>query len=332
MGLHAYDSDISHTELNATPKKHPFDGKIGVVMVTWNIGKSVLNSLKRVEEIADYCIVIDNQSTDETPELVQSFANEHLNVIDFMQHGKNNFAQAQNIGIRHCLQQGCDWVMLLDHDSLPDIHMFNAMHDVWNNLDDKNNVGMMIPNLKDRFSKREASYTRHIQKLLYIKSGFGRKDYLDDVLVAISSGALIPASLFRQIGTMNEAFHIDYVDYDFSLRVIQAGKRIIAVKNAILYHQLGFSEDHNVIGIRITTTNHNPTRRYTIYRNRIICWKHHGAALPAFVMCDVLAVIYDMFKIVCFERDRKQKLKSAWRGVKHALIDKESFEPRLAHH
>lgn len=314
--------NISQESPTPSSNKHPFNGKIGVVMVTWNIGKPVLNSVARVEEIADYCVIIDNQSSDDTPALLQHFAQHDASNVTFIQHDINNFAKAQNIGIRHCLKQGCDWIMLLDHDSLPDIHMLYAMHNIWHSYDDNHTIGMMIPNLKDRFSERNARYIRHIRKLLYIKSGFGKKAYLDDVLVAISSGALIPATLFRNVGMMNEAFHIDYVDYDFSLRVVQRKKRIVAVKDALLYHQLGISKDHHMIGLRITTTNHNAVRRYTIYRNRLLCWKRHGRALPAFIIFDGAAIIYDIFKIICFEKDKKNKFRAIWRGIKDALLDK----------
>ena len=306
---------------SAPPRKHPFVGKIGVVVVTWNIGKPVLNSLKRVQEIADYCMVIDNHSRDDTAELVTAFVEEHT-MFDMVHHGENNFAKAQNMGIRACLDAGCTWVMLLDHDSLPDAKMLESMHKAFSNYPHPDKIGMLIPNLKDRFSSRHATYPRHIGRVLFMKTGFGAAAYMDDVMAAIASGALIPASLFAECGMMNEAFHIDYVDYDFSLRVLASGKKIIAVKDALLFHQLGVATDHHVAQIRVTTTNHHATRRYTIYRNRILCWRKHGKAIPAFVLFDAVAVIYDLFKIICFETEKRAKLTAAWHGVKDGFKGK----------
>jgi rhamnosyltransferase len=300
--------------------KHPFDGKIGVVMVTWNIGKPVLNTLRRVQEIADYCVVIDNHSADDTAELITAFIEED-SMFSLIRHEVNNFAKAQNIGIHACIDAGCTWVMLLDHDSLPDAKMLNTMYDVWKEYPNQQQVGMLIPNLKDRFSDRRATYPRHFGRTLFMKSGFGKAAYMDDVMAAIASGAFIPVSVFAELGMMKESFHIDYVDYDFSLRLVSAGKKIIAVKEALLFHQLGMAQDHQLAGVSVTTTNHNATRRYTIYRNRMMCWKQHGKTMPAFVFFDAVAILYDMFKIIGFETDKREKLKAAWRGVKDAMAE-----------
>lgn len=300
-------------------QNHPFAGRIGVVVVTWNIGKQVLNTLKRVHEIADYCVIVDNNSTDNTADAVDNYIADKSGFFELVRHPANNLAKAQNIGIAQLRHAGCDWVMLLDHDSLPDGEMLGAMHNVWANHTQRAHIGMLIPNIKDRFSKRNARYTRHLGKWLFFRTGFGKRTHMSDVMAAIASGSLTPMHVIDQLGGMKEDYAIDNVDYDFSLRIIRHKLKIVAVRDAILYHQIGKCRDHKVAGLRVTTTNHKPQRRYSIYRNRLKSWRMHGRYVPAYVLFDGTAIAYDLLKIGLFEANKAAKFKAIWQGIKAAF-------------
>ncbi len=108
------------------------------------------------------------------------------------------------------------------------------------------------------------------------------------------------------------------MDKDFCLRVINAGLQIIAVKEAVLHHQLGQSRDHSLMGIPVTTTNHSPERCYYIYRNRAKSWGRYGSAQPGFVIYDMMAMGYDVLRLICFEDRKLAKFGAMARGLRDA--------------
>ena len=83
--------------------------KVFVVIVTYN---GVQWIRKCLQSCQDYpVVVVDNQSTDATVEIIQNeFPKVHL-IEESKNHG---FGQANNIGISYALNKGADYVFLLN--------------------------------------------------------------------------------------------------------------------------------------------------------------------------------------------------------------------------
>ncbi len=305
---------------NAQQYSRPFERqRIGAVIVTHDTGQAVQRTLEAAAAIADICVIVDNASEDDTLDYVRQFVEQSTTARYVVEHPVNNLAKAQNLGIQHVLGKGCEWVLLLDHDSVPDREMVVEMLRAYRTDAQPQQVGMLVPNITDRHSRRKARYVRHLSRWMYLKTGFGNKQRMDDVMLAIASGSLIPADTLRQVGMMDESLCIDQVDYDFSLRMIEAGLRIVAVRSAMLHHQLGHCRDNRVLGACVTTSNHSAERRYYIYRNRLALWRKHGRNIPAYVIFDICAILYDVMKIACFEEDRVNKFRAMGAGIRDAL-------------
>ena len=207
----------------------------------------------------------------------------------------------------------------MDHDSIPAARMVESLQSTWRELPQREQVGIIAPCLTDVHSGRQARYPQARGKWSIKRVGFGEGAALDHLLGVIASGSLIPTSVFKKVGLMDETLCIDYVDKDFCLRVVRAGYRIAAARDAVLHHRLGECCDHRLLGLRITTTNHCPERRYYIYRNRLKSWGKHGIAVPAFVLYDFLAMGYDLLRVIGFENHKIAKLKAMGKGMRDAL-------------
>ncbi len=301
-----------------TTSRYGQNGTVCAVVVTYNIGRRVLDTLVQLTSIVDHCIIIDNGSTDNTVDAIREFITRYPQTFTLTENRQNNLASAQNMGICYALEHEFDWVLLLDHDSVPRESMVGRMLQAYYSHPYPKRIGMVVPNMTDRFSKRAARYVRYRTQWLFYRSGFRRRQVMDNILLAISSGSLIPASTFGDIGLMDEGLCIDKVDYDFSLRIIRRKKRILAVRDAMLHHQLGKCRDHHVLGACVTTSNHRPERRYSIYRNRLTLWKTHGRAVPAYIMFDCVAIAYDVLKIGLFEANKRNKFQAIRAGIKDA--------------
>jgi len=97
------------------------------------------------------------------------------------------------------------------------------------------------------------------------------KDQPEEALTLISSGSVLNLSLIKNIGAFNEDLFIDFVDAEFSYRVIQKGYVNLMFSNIILNHALGkLIEGRSLANfkksLRIT---HSPIRVYYIMRNSL---------------------------------------------------------------
>ena len=89
-----------------------------VVIPTYNRARLLMNTVTSVlnqEEPAREIIVVDNCSTDETPEVVEELMREHSNVRFFRHEENLERAASRNTGMDHAQS---DYVTLLDSDDL----------------------------------------------------------------------------------------------------------------------------------------------------------------------------------------------------------------------
>ena len=95
------------------------------------------------------------------------------------------------------------------------------------------------------------------------------KDEPETALTLITSGSILNLALTKQIGPFNEALFIDFVDAEFSYRVIQNGFINLLFSNIVLNHALGkLVEGRSLVNFKKTLRiTHAPIRVYYIIRN-----------------------------------------------------------------
>jgi rhamnosyltransferase len=296
---------------------------IASVVVTCNIGRSILNTLHNLRRQTDCIVIVDNHSEAETRELLSRFVRDYPDSSILITRNDKNLAAAQNAGIREALRRNYGWVLLMDHDSLPAEHMVQDMLAVWRKSPANERIGMLVPSLKDSNTLKSQRYLREFLYIGFRHSRLMKDTVYDDLICAIASGSLIPAKVFDSVGLMDESFVIDDVDREFCLRLRKKGFRISAVGSAILTHHIGDAKDHRYAGLRVTTSNHSAHRRYYKFRNRLRCWRKHGWYSPGFVTFDVLAMGYELLRITLLEQQKRTKLKAAFTGIYDALTGKD---------
>ncbi len=105
----------------------------------------------------------------------------------------------------------------------------------------------------------------------------------EEALTLITSGSILNLSLTKNIGPFNEALFIDFVDAEFSYRVIQNGYLNVMFSNIVLNHALGTLVEGRSLGnfkksMRII---HAPTRVFYIIRNGLyLLFKVKGFTSP----------------------------------------------------
>ena len=216
------------------------------------------------------------------------------------------------------MEAGYKWILFLDHDSKPDHNMVYNMLTLYNSLseDKKRSIVIIAPRIIDINTQKEYSFL--VRSPFFFRRLNCVPPYIENILTVINSGSLIKSEAFIKLGLFEEQLFIDYVDHDFCLRIISNHLSIIAVYAAILYHELGKRKNYNLLKISISPTFHSHLRRYYIYRNRMYVWKKYHN-IYCFIIFDILAACYDLFRILFFENDKGTKLLYIYRGIRDNL-------------
>ena len=114
----------------------------------------------------------------------------------------------------------------------------------------------------------------------------------EPVLTLITSGTILNLPFIQNIGAFNENLFIDFVDAEFSYRVIQKGYINLMYADIVLNHSIGtLVEGRSLINFKKTLRiTHHPIRVYYIIRNGLfLLFKAKG--LNATMKKDVLRCI-----------------------------------------
>ena len=286
--------------------------KICAVMVTHNPDLNLRENIRALLPHVSRLIVVDNCSDPTGRSLVQSIAS----ASDFhvIWNEKNlGIASALNAGIRVALAEGAaegayDWIATFDDDSM-----------VWPNFSES-----MIQALQAcPFREKVALIGPH--HLLFPEIPEERKlrgrvtPPFEERTVMLQSGSLIRSHVFRVAGMPDDSFFIDYVDFEYCLRLRKHGFRIIEARNAVLAHEIGKPTSHKVIYKSCVVYNHSPIRRYYAVRNRLRLYVRYLFREPGWILHDAWSWLKELIKLMMFESDKAGKLRCMARGVWDAM-------------
>lgn len=289
--------------------------KTGAVIVTFNPPPGFAERAAKAASQVDLLVIVDNSGREMEPEI--TLAARETGALLVLNRENKGLASAQNRGINLALEEGCDWILLLDHDSFPEENMVSRLLAAWEAQPERDKIAILAPDVRDINSSAPHRFVIPGPFIFFRRVSLGEKPLFP--LAAISSGSLISARALRQHGLMREDFFIDQIDNEYCLRLRAAGLRVMAVPGAALSHAMGEKKERRLMGLRIVTGNHSPSRRYYMYRNRLRLWRIYGSRIPVFVAYDVMAICYDLLRITLFEENKWEKLKSAWRGAREGL-------------
>lgn len=201
-------------------------------------------------------------------------------------------ATALNQLCRQAYEQGCQWLLTLDQDSVPDP---STMHEFarYTHLAD---VAIICPRIEDRNMGRQ--YARSSQGTEYVTR-------------CITSGNLVRLEAWQHVGGYSDELFIDGVDFDFCLKLHEHGWRILRTNSVALLHEIGRGRQIPLPGGRqLSILNHSPQRLYYIVRNYLYIGRQHHQ------QCHwTWEVLKRMAITLCFEHDKGKKLRAMLQGI-----------------
>ncbi|HEX3156113.1 MAG TPA: glycosyltransferase family 2 protein, partial [Candidatus Angelobacter sp.] len=216
-------------------------------------------------------------------------------------------AAGLNIGIRRALpDENYAWIATFDQDSLVSPGYCETMLSAYAFCPFRDEVALIAP--RHVLSSKTAAYKP-------AQDG----PTCQEIPVTLQSGSLFSCSVLKHVGLFDESFFIDYVDFDFCLRVRKKGYRIIEATGATLYHRVGTPTTHTFLNNTCMVFNHSPVRRYYTVRNRLRVYARYFMSDPGWIGHDMWSWLKEIVKLVLFEENRQEKLAYMARGGRDAL-------------
>jgi rhamnosyltransferase len=279
------------------------DNQVCAVVVTYNATDELIDNIAAIRSQVSHLVIVDNGSRLEGVDLVET-SRARFNCEVILNSSNFGIAKAMNIGIGYAAAQGCKQAVFFDQDSIAGNRRYvPSLLDAYQESSRLRPIAMIAPRYFDRSSGEE------------LPSAKGRDGCL---LAAMTSGTLVPISIFESLGMYDEQLYMDYVDIEFCLRCRRAGHSIVEAPRAILLHSLGRRTKHTICGRVFSTTNHNASRRYYITRNRLLLMRRYWRDWR-WCIREIKAFVSEFIKIILAEEHKKDKLASVACGVADAL-------------
>jgi rhamnosyltransferase len=244
---------------------------------------------KTIENIATYAsqlnkLYLFDNSVQPSMDVSKDLA--HLKIpIEYITTGTNEgIAKRLNEASHKARQESYDFLLTMDQDSSfkpGDFEKYKSLIQSSNN----SNVAQYGVNHQPDFTPA--------------------KDLPEEALALITSGSILNLSLTDKVGVFNEYFFIDFVDTEFSYRVIQNGYINLMFSNIVLNHSLGtLIEGRSLVSLKKSKRIiHSPIRVFYVIRNGL----------------------YLLFKVKGLSASMKQEVIRSIKIIKNDLI----YNPQL---
>jgi rhamnosyltransferase len=219
-------------------------------------------------------LIVDNSPADEddVDAVIADFP-ELLSSLRLVRIGSNiGIGSALNIGISAAIEEGFEYVLLSDQDSLPAPDMVSQLVHVADGLrKDGVPVGYVGAAYVDRNTGHSFGFqVQEPDRHFYSTRSSDAADPWVEVITGITSGSLHPCSVFADVGMMREDWFIDYVDTEWFHRARAHGYRMFGTPRAVLSHHLGDLSFRVWYGRWRNYNGYSPQRLYYRFRNFVL--------------------------------------------------------------
>lgn len=217
---------------------------VGIVISNYNGWQDTVQCLQSLEKqtYRDFeIILLDDASTNDSVQQLQ----QHLpaNTVFLPQAANSGFAAVNNVGMRRALADGCQWVVLLNNDTV-------AAPDFLENLLRETPAGavscpkMLFLDPPDEIWFAGGELDRATGKVKHLgghaKDGpaFAEKKQVSFITFCC---VMLPRAVIEQVGFLDETLFMYCEDVDYCIRLADAGVPLWFLPEAKIWHKAGGS-------------------------------------------------------------------------------------------
>jgi rhamnopyranosyl-N-acetylglucosaminyl-diphospho-decaprenol beta-1,3/1,4-galactofuranosyltransferase len=269
---------------------------VAVVLVTFNRSQlllNMLNSLAKQTVLPVELFVIDNNSTDDTSDVVRDFKfhNQHLFNITYFNTRENlGGAGGFNVGSRMAFNSGYELIWLIDDDveldsaCLEYLVKYEKFSDILQPM--RVNMDGSCAETSGLDYELNSVFRLNPKKRTVIDVADEKWDTLKLKTIPFE-GPLIHRRVFEKIGFPDPRFFIFYDDLDFSLRASNAGFEILCIKQSIIKRKIPFIRAFALSG----------WKGYFMYRNFFYVQLVNGAKYIAYTRVSIIFLLVLMHSL-----------------------------------
>jgi GT2 family glycosyltransferase len=222
-----------------------------------------LESIQQLNYPHRQILVVDNGSSDGSPRAIKK---QFPNVLQQLNEENLGFAGGFNQGLRIALEAGADYALILNNDTFVAPDMLDRLLEASQPAD----VGVVSPLIYYADAPNEiwSAGAGRNQWTLELADNHGRQQKYAEITereFLSGCGMLIKRAVLEQVGLFDERFFMYYEDSDFSLRVRQAGFRMLLAPQAHMWHAVSRSSDGS----------DSPNERYWMGYSSVLFFRKH---------------------------------------------------------
>lgn len=221
-----------------------------IVILNWNGWRDTLECVESCHALTwpnFRVVLVDNDSTDGSEEHLRR----QLRDVEILQSGSNlGFAGGNNVGIRHALKNGADYVWLLNNDAVPDPDALTAL------------VKAMVGEASAGIAGSKIYYHNDPSRI-WFAGGIWEKGRLRlrhrgahqldkgqfDTICEIGSvsgcSMLVRSAAIRDIGLMDESYFLYWEDVEWCARAGERDYKVLFVPESHVWHKISASAGKN---------------------------------------------------------------------------------------
>jgi GT2 family glycosyltransferase len=283
---------------------------IASLTVTYNgaavLGKQ-MEALFRQTRPLQEIIVVDNASSDGTGALVAA----RYPQVTLLRMPENlGIGAGLAAGLRYAaLERSHDWVWTFDQDSVPNNDALEALLKGTESLGDgESDVGIAA-------ALPVHMGTGRCYPPLFWRDGFVKPTgeqlrqpiWFTDLV--ISSGCMVRREVVEKVGLPRTDFFMDFVDFEYCLRVRSRDYKIVVVTRAQFAHEIGNAREVRLPGYSQLWPNHAAWREYYVSRNMayVAWWLYPSGGAKRFVVRHLArhaagVLLFGSDKLACLRR------------------------------
>jgi GT2 family glycosyltransferase len=286
--------------------------KVTAVVLNWNRPIDTVDCVRSLQD-SGYpdldIVVVDNASTDDSVARIQS-ALPGVPIIRSPING--GYAAGNNLGVRHALANGADYVLILNNDVIVNPGFLQPMV---SEAEADPSVGIVTCDARFQ-SDHSRSYPTggRISFLRGAALALPRRERSQRMTVDFVSGCilLVRRAVFEAVGLLDESFFMYFEDYEFSRRVASS-YQLVYTPHATVYHRSGGGD---------RWAAQTPTYLHYMARNRFLAFRNESAAYRSYLVLvgSAIAVAKSVAILVDVVRTgrgttARQQLRALWSGL-----------------
>lgn len=208
--------------------------KVGVSILSYrNIKDTVecVESFQALETKYDVKLVVVDNSDE--PTFYQELQEKLKDVKVFHQEENKGYASGNNIGIQILLDHGCDYILVINNDTIVDKNFLDILVDSYTDED-----GLLAPMIYT-YDTKEVWSSGGIYRKFYANHAMTYHEYKDIKEQQFLSGCcfLVSKEHILKVGLLDEDYFMYSEDADYSVRFLKNNLKLKVVPSAKIYHK-----------------------------------------------------------------------------------------------